>query len=317
MWFARKQKNRRLGREYVLDVKLRSSQVRAARVRLAATTLGVVFATVFGAYVLWRGGQWALDRLIYQNPAFAIQQIDLQTDGVIAVDQLRRWAEVRPGENLLGLDLARVKRDLELVPLVQSVSVERILPHTLRIRVAEREPIAQINIVRPRSSGEPGTYQLDAEGYVMLPLDPRHRAVPNKVPGDQLPVISGLNNHELQPGRRIDLPQLQAALQLVLCFERSPMAGLVDLQRIDVAAPEVLVASTSQGSQITFGLADLDRQLRRWHDIFELGQKRNQVVATLDLAVTNNIPARWLDASAVPPESPKSPKPLRSRKNHV
>jgi cell division septal protein FtsQ len=318
MWFDRKPKNRRLGREYVLDVKLRSSQVRAARARLAAMTLGVVFATVFGAYVLWRGGQWTLDRLIYQNPAFAIQQIDLQTDGVIAVDQLRRWAEVRPGENLLGLDLARVKRDLELVPLVQSVSVERILPHTLRIRVTEREPVAQINVVRPRSSGggEPGIYQLDADGYVMLPLDPRQRAAPNKA-ADELPVISGLNNHELQPGRRIDSPQLQAALQLVLCFERSPMAGLVDLKRIDVSAPEVLLATTSQGSEITFGLADLDRQLRRWHDIFELGQKKSQVVASLDLAVTNNIPARWLDASAVPPESPKSLKPWRSRKNHV
>ena len=48
MWFNRKPKNRRLGREYVLDVKLRSSQVRAARLRLAALALGVVFATVLG-----------------------------------------------------------------------------------------------------------------------------------------------------------------------------------------------------------------------------------------------------------------------------
>jgi len=318
MWFDRRQKNRRLGREYVLDVKLRSSQVRAARARLAAIALGVVFATVFGAYLIWRAGQWTLDRLIYENPTFAIQQIDLQTDGVIAVEQLRRWAGIRSGENLLGLDLARVKRDLELVPRIQSVSVERILPRTLRVRVVEREPAAQINIVRPRSSAgaDPGIYLLDAEGYVMLPLEPRQRAVPNKS-DEPLPVISGMNTHELQPGRRIDAPQVQAALQLVLCFGRSPMAGLVELRRIDVASPEVLVATTGQGSEITFGLTDLERQLRRWHEIFEFGQKNGQVLATLDLAVTNNIPARWLDASAVPPDNPKFPKPLRSKKNHV
>ena len=91
--------------------------------------------------------------MVYENKAFAIEEIDVQTDGVISVDQLRRWAGVKPEENLLALDLARVKRDLELVPLVQSVSVERILPHTLRIRVTEREPIAQVNVPRPRPSG--------------------------------------------------------------------------------------------------------------------------------------------------------------------
>ena len=110
MWFRRKPKNRRLGREQVLDVKLRSSQVRAARTRLTAISLGAVFTTVFGLYLAYRVGDWALDCLVYQNKAFAIEEIDVQTDGVIAVDQLRRWAGVRLEENLLALDLWRVKR---------------------------------------------------------------------------------------------------------------------------------------------------------------------------------------------------------------
>jgi hypothetical protein len=319
MWFKRKPKNRRLGREQVLDVKLRSSQVRAARTRMGAIGLGAVFATVFGLYLAYRMGNWALNRLVYENKAFAVQDIDVQTDGVISLDQLRRWAGVKPGANLLALDLACVKRDLELVPLVQFVSVERILPRTLRIRVIEREPIAQINVHRPRRGGgvDLVVYQLDAEGYVMVPLDPRQRATPLNQPGDALPAIGGVNSSELQPGRRIDAPQVQAALRLILAFDQSPMAGLVDLRRVDVSSPEVLVVTTGQGSEVTFGLADLDRQLRRWRDIFDLGQNMNKAIATLDLAVTNNIPARWLDASALPPAPPKSPKPLRPRKNHV
>src|SRR6266403_1179433 len=141
MWFQRKPKNRRLGREQVLEVKLRSSVVRAARIRLAAIAFAVTFATVFSVYLAWRIGEWALDTLVYDNKAFAIQQIEVQTDGVIAVDQLRRWTGVKLGSNLLALDLASVKRNLELVPLIQSASVERILPHLLRVRVVEREPI--------------------------------------------------------------------------------------------------------------------------------------------------------------------------------
>ena len=319
MWFKRKPKNRRLGREQVLDVKLRSSQVRAARTRMGAIALGAVFATVFGLYLLYRAGEWSLNRLVYENKAFAIQEIDVQTDGVISPDQLRRWAGVKPEANLLALDLARVKRDLELIPLVQSVSVERILPRTLRIRIAEREPIAQVNVPRPRPGGgiDLAVYQLDADGYVMVPLDPRQRATPLSQPGDALPVISGMDASKSQPGRRIGAPQVQAALRLIMAFDQSPMAGLVDLRRIDVTSAEVLVVTTGQGSEVTFGLADLEQQLRRWRDIFDLGQKISKAIATLDLAVTNNIPARWLEASAVPPAALKPAKPLRSRKKHV
>jgi hypothetical protein len=319
MWLKHKPKNRRLGREQVLDVKLRSSQVRAARTRLTAMSLGAVFATVFGLYLLYRAGDLALDCLVYQNKAFAIEEIEVQTDGVIAVDQLRRWAGVKLEENLLALDLARVKRDLELIPLVQSVSVERVLPHTLRLRIIEREPIAQVNVPRPRPSGglELSVYQLDVDGWVMLPLDPRHLATPHPQPDDPLPVISGIDANALQPGRRLAAPQVEAALQFLVAFEQSPMAGLVDLSRVDVSSPEVLVVTTGQGSQVTFGLTDFGQQLRRWHSVFEEGQKTGGAVATLDLAVTNNIPLRWLEASAVLPAPSKSPKPLRLKKKHV
>lgn len=319
MLFRPKPKNRRLGREFVLDVKLRSSQVRAARMRLAAIGLAVLFSILFGAWLFWRTGAWTLDQLLYQNQAFAIQKIDVQTDGIIALDQLRRWSGVKPGDNLLGLDLARVKRDLELVPLIQSVSVERILPHTLCLRVAEREPIAQINLERPLPNGgiESNIFQLDAQGFVLVPLAPRERATPPSPADDQLPVICGINPRDLQPGRRLQAQQAQCALQLVAAFDSSPMAGLVDLRRIDLSAPEVLLVTTGQGSEITFGLRDLDQQLRRWHVVFDLVRKYGKAIATLDLAVTNNIPARWLEASALPPESPKLAQPVHTRKKHV
>src|SRR5262245_35065573 len=133
MWFGNKIKNRRAGRGHVLDVKLRSEQVRQTRVRLGAITFGLLFSTAFGLYVLWRMGEWGLNRLVYHNAAFAIQHIDVATDGVITTDQLRRWAGVRAGDNLFALDLVQVKRNLEMVPLIGTVSLERVFPKTLRI----------------------------------------------------------------------------------------------------------------------------------------------------------------------------------------
>jgi hypothetical protein len=59
--------------------------------------LAVTFGTVFGLYLFWRTGEWALDKFVYENAEFAIQRIDVQTDGVIAPDQLRRWSGVKLG----------------------------------------------------------------------------------------------------------------------------------------------------------------------------------------------------------------------------
>jgi hypothetical protein len=319
MWFKRKTGNRRLGREHVLDVKLRSSQVRAARFRMGAIALGLVFASVLGVYSLVRAGQYGLNRLVYRNDAFAMREVDIQTDGIIAPGQLRRWAGIKPGDNLLAMDLARVKRDLELVSLVESVSVERILPRTLRIRVVEREPVAQVSIPRPRQGGgiELACYQLDSDGYVIQPLEPQLCSGPPAVAPELLPSLSGLNPADVQPGRRVETPQLQAALRLINAFDRSSMSGVVDLKKIDVSGPEVLVAITGQGSEITFGLADPEQALLRWQEIHEMGQRMSKVIASLDLAITNNIPARWLEASAAPPSSPKLPKPIRNKKKHV
>jgi len=123
--------------------------------------------------------------------------------------------------------------------------------------------------------------------------------------------------HELQPGRRLELPQVQAALRLVTEFAHSPMAGLVDLKRIDIGSAEVLIVTTGQGSEVTFGLQDLDRQLRRWREIHEFGQRQNKSLASLDLAVTNNIPATWLQVSAGPIAAPKASKTLRTKKKNV
>jgi len=180
MFFTRKPKNRRLEREHVLDVKLRSSQRRQLRFRQSSVLLGGAFSIFFGLFGAWRGGEWLIRHFLTENPAFAIHQLDVQTDGIISIEQLRRWAGVRLENNLLELDIARVKRDLELMPAIESVDVERVLPHTLRIRVTEREPIAQFQFPQIRAGGVygGGVYLLDAKGCVMAPLEPQQRSVP-------------------------------------------------------------------------------------------------------------------------------------------
>jgi cell division septal protein FtsQ len=318
MWFKRSRRNRRLSPGHVLDVKLRSDQVRATRTRFAVVAITVALGTVFGLYALWRLGGWGLDKLVYENPAFAIGQVDIQTDGIIAPEQLRRWSGVKPGANLIALDLPSVKRNLELVSTIDSVSIERILPRTLKIRVTERQPLAQVNLLRSLPSGTvvAAVFQLDADGYVMQPLDPRLSVAPLTQMNYQLPSLIGLSLFQLQPGHRLESPQALAALRLIAAFDHSPMAGLVDLQSLDVSAPGVLVVTTGAGAEVTFAPDHLERQLRRWRRVFDWGNSAGKTIASLDLAVGNNLPVKW--AQAAPPAlNPGTVRPLHLRRNHV
>lgn len=316
MFFRRKYRNRRHWRGHVLDVKLSSSQRREHRTRRLAWLLvgsTIFFGAVYGG---WRGIGALIEKCVYNNDSFAITRLEIETDGVIAAEQLRSWAGVRPGANLMRLDLARVKRDLEMAPAIESVAVERALPGTLRIHVTEREPIAQVMLVR--QDGSPGgRYTLDAQGHFMLPIEPSQRAMPPAQTNDSLPELVGIQAQDIRPGRASEAPQVHAALGLVRAFNRSPMLGLVDVKHIDVRQAGALVLTTRQGNEVTFSLGDFEPQLRRWRTVHDHASRFGRHITTLDLAVGNNCPMQWVDASGVSPAPPRPLKPSAYKKKHV
>jgi hypothetical protein len=319
MWFKRKPKNRRFERTHVLDVKMRSQHTRAVRMRLATAVFAVILGTSVAGLLLWRGSEWALQEFVWRNVTFNIKTIDIQTDGIIPLDQIRVAAGVKEGDNLLAIDLLRMKRDLELLPLIQSAAVERMLPNTLRLRVVEREPIAQMSgfqAVSPGANVTSTTFYIDEAGYVMLPLDLSRHPRSLSASWDPLPTLTGVVGTELRPGKRVESPQLHAALRLVAAFGRSPMAGLVDVKFIDISSPQTLILTTGQGNEITFGLKGIEVQLQRWRMIHDFVLHDGKAIFTLDLSVSNNVPARWQEANAAPPPRPKPIKPSRYRKNN-
>jgi len=317
-WFRRKSRNQRVRQRNVLEVKTSRVQLRRRRLRALLYTSAATAAVFFALYLAWRAGERTLNRFVYQNKAYTLRNLDIRTDGVIAPEQIRRWAGVRMGANLFAVDLTRVKRDLQLVPAIEHVALERILPDTLRIQVREREPVAQVKTAEARGGGELKTvvYLLDAHGYVMLPLEARQRAFPVTA-FEHYPVITGASPAELVPGRLVESPQIHAALRLVAAFDQSPMAGMVDLQRIAVCAPEVLSVITDQQSEVCLGMRDLARQLARWRIVHDLGLRLGRQIATLDLSVADNIPLRWMETAPLPPATPKTKKTSPYKRRHV
>ena len=318
-WFNRKSRNRRLKPAGELATKAARRQALSARWRTASLALAVALGAVIVLLTIWRGGDWLIRRMVYDNEAFAIRSIDIRTDGVLPLEQLREWAGVKAGDNLLTVDLAEIKRHLELAPLIRKVSVERVLPNTLKLRVGEREPLVQARVLTPKPDDagyEVAVYYLDEEGYVLRPLDNPPR------PGGALAetnyaVLTGLGRLDLRPGRRAESPQVFTALRLLAAFGQSGMLGMSDLARIDVSTPEVLQVTTSLGSEITFGLENLETQLRRWRAVYDYGMTQGKQIASIDLSITNNLPVLWLETSEVPVAKPKPIKTSPTRNKHV
>jgi hypothetical protein len=321
MGTLRTTRNRRFKKRSILDVKLRTRGQRLARVRMVVWAGVVALGTVVGLFLFWRGGEWALRELVFENHSFALRTIQIEGEGMIPREEILRWSGLRRGANLLGLDLARVKRDLELVPLIQSAAVERVPPNTLRIRVTEREPVARVLAPQAAGLGEETrivSYFLDREGYLFGWNSVKSWGHSFSSAGMRLPIVRGIPGQELRPGRWVELEPVKSALAWAAGFKGSPMAGLVEVRSIDVSLPEVLQVQTSEGSLITFSHGRTEQQLRRWWHVHELGRKQGKIIQSLDLSITNNSPVTFLDALG-PVESPTAAPvvPATQRKRHV
>ncbi len=301
-----------------IEVNARSRPRRAQRLRLAVNALAISAGIVLFLMVAWKGSEWIVHEHVMRNPALAIDQIEIETDGIIPAKHLRAWAGVGLGTNALALDLRRIQRDLELVPLIESASVERYLPRRLVLRIREREPIARAVFFRPPEGGaffEPAVFYLDREGMVI----PEYARLLNARAFDaatkHLPRLEGLRPEEVRPGARIEHVPALAALRWLHEFRTSPMAGKEDVRAVDVSSGNVLAVTTAHGSEIIFAPNDFAPQFARWRGIVDLGRRHDRLLASLDLAVTNYVPVSWNSATNSPPASvePRPASPYRKR----
>ena len=110
---------------------------------------------------------------------------------------------------------------------------------------------------------------------------------------------------------------MRAALQFIAAFNRSAMGTVVDIAKVDVSQPEVLLVTTTQQNEITFRTTDFEKQLNRWWLVHQNGSQSAKQIASLDLSVPEHVPLKWQDAPAVPSNVLKIRKTSPYKKKHV
>jgi len=294
---------RRARRAEVLRVR---AEGRAGRLTVGRCVVALLLAGVatLGLHLAHRGWAALRDEVLVPQRVFGLRVVDIQPDLVwLSRAEVLQWTGLRAGDNLLTLDLDRIKRDLELVPQIEEAALERLLPDTLRIVVRERQPVARVRgVLAEQGRLVPVTFFLDARGRVMPPVGadrPDLRAA-----WDALPLVTGLDGAALRVGRNVDSPAVRTALEVVRAFPQSPLAGEVTLLSLDVAEPDQVQVLTAQGAEVVLPLTRPDEPLHRWRLVHEAGRRLGRHIRWLDLTVTNNCPLLWQPGEPAPAAPP-------------
>lgn len=150
---------------------IRRNQNRIQAQRVVRVVRGVVLAAaIFGAAF------WTY-RHTQSDARFAVKTIEVAGAVHTSRADLDAVTEAYVGLNLFKIDIAGVQKDLRTLPWVSRVDIEKKLPDTLRIRIAERTPVA---LAREGSAFK----YVDENGVAFAPL-----AI--SVGDPDLPVIGG------------------------------------------------------------------------------------------------------------------------------
>jgi POTRA domain, FtsQ-type len=284
---------RRRRHQHLLDVKVRSRRVTQHRIRKAlvfSSKLALTAMLCSGGYI---GARESARRLFFDNSDYELKTIELQTDGTLQREQILRAADLREGQNIFRVNLARVHDQIQQLPQVDEVQVVRKLPSEIDIRVLERKPIAWLTtekeIADPFVSD--AAFLVDARGVLMK----EKKLLPEYL---GLPLILGCSSESLESGKTIESPEAKTALDLLRLSGSSFMQTRFQIREIDISKNYCLLVTDKNHSRVTFGLNDLEEQLQRLEQFLVYCDNTKQELETLNLLVQRNIPVTFTKPAA-------------------
>src|SRR5216110_2090980 len=293
--------------QHLLDVKVRSRRVAQHRARRALAVLSRVVLLAALCAAIYAGTREAARRLFFENTDYQLKTIEFQTDGTLQREQILNAADLREGENIFRINLARVHDLIQQLPQTDEVQVMRKLPSEIDIRVVERKPVAWITSEKEISDpfASDVAFLVDARGVLMK----EKKLLPEYL---GLPLIVGCASESLEAGKTVESPEAKSALELLRLSTRSFMQTRFQIREIDVSKGYCLVVTDKNHSRVTFGFDNLDTQLQRLEQFLIYSDDAHRELATVNLLVQRNIPVTFaktapevINETIKPEESPR------------
>jgi cell division protein FtsQ len=184
-----------------------------------------------------------------------INQIEIEGIKRLSRSVVLQQARLAPGASLLAIRPGLMERALTAHPWIARAEVARKWPHSLAIRIQERDPVALVQI------GEELLY-VDRQGSLFKPLSP----------GDphNFPVITGLGPDQFRhPEGGVPEVVAQAIELLEVLKKTAPPLNLENISEVHVDLERgFTLYANGLGAPLDLGLSDFPDKLQKFAQLF-------------------------------------------------
>ncbi len=175
------------------DAKKKSMTKRVSAIFKGSFLVGVV---VFLIYLFYLGHNYLL-----ASEHLRLKEIRITGNRVLSTEEIKGLLKLRPGENILKINLGSAVERLRVHPRVRKVSIKRVLPESIYIKIEERRAVSLVDY-------NGALYFADSDGVIIGRAD-KDVGARYTVP---LPIIYGVN----LKGIRIGDPKPPEGLKISL-----------------------------------------------------------------------------------------------------
>lgn len=181
------------------------------------------------------------------SPRFEVRGLLYEPTPHVDDARLRELLALRPGTNILSLDLEQLAAQIVEDPWVARATVVRVLPDSLEVTVTEHEPAAVL-----LSAGQ--LMLVDGEGAPFKVLESGERG--------RLPVITGFDDDALATRPEAMQPRVSRALEALAAYQTKLRPRLSE---VNVGESGALTMYTAEmGTQLRLGRGEIEPALARY-----------------------------------------------------
>ena len=267
---ARKKTKNKAKTHYVRSKKRKGAESGVIARRVA--TIALLLLVVVGVfYAVYKGYEWVKGELFTNNPRFEIHHLVISCDGNLGEDYIRETSGLHEGMNLFEFSFGQIEEKLTGVSRIESVYLERKLPHTLMVDVKERVPVARIT--GARSTKYP--FLVDRYGYVL----------PHRRSAAALPLIKGIDQ-ELPLGEQLKNKDVNTALEIIaLCESTSYLRTYVRIESLDVKYSDFIDLRLEGGIRVRMPRYSIKPKLQNLATVIKIAKGQGQDVKEVDLTL--------------------------------
>ena len=204
-------------------------------------------------FTLTSGILYGMYHVVSKVTLFSLKSIEVTSAKHLTREEILGLAGIEPGKALLSMNLKRMGEHILQNPWVETVRINRYFPDTVSIVIAEREPIAIVNMGF--------IYYLDKKGIVFKVLNQ----------GDKLdyPVITGFSEDELGNDPKGTKEALEATCFLLKVLREKGAFILADVSEIHYDKGYGFTLFTASGAlPVKVGSGDFPAKIERFARIY-------------------------------------------------